>query len=157
MVHESSRGQLETMSSHIRTKQPQNPIQNRITPQAQTVGQTYGERRANGAQTPTARPAQARPVDQFAGKAQTGGGLPAFDANATYRTAKRFAAGSPYRPALLNRIQDGTAPVQTSEVQRPSDNAILNFLDRVIQKPELHSQCSIRNTQRPAGSNRVRS
>lgn len=138
------------MSSHIRTKQPQNQFQSHISGQARTVGQTYGERRANPVSPQTTRPAQPRPADQFTKKSETRGNLPAFDANATYRSARRFAAGAPYRPVLLDRVQEGSAPVKTAEVKKPSDNAILNFLDKIIEKPELHSQRSIRNIGRPS-------
>ncbi|HPQ80831.1 MAG TPA: hypothetical protein PLZ86_03805 [bacterium] len=122
--------------ANIKTKQ-QHPFQNAAQPRA-TVGNTYGARRNVSMNSPQAqaRPAAAKPLDRFskAGVKRTGD-LSRFNANATFRTAKmRFHEG---KPAVMHSLEKGLRPVKLSEkpVTPPSDNAILNFLDKVISDP----------------------
>ncbi len=115
-------------------------IGNKPQKQQTSVGQTYGERRAHFQSQPTQvatqRPQAPKPLDKFAGistKKNKGGlaGL-GFAANATFRAARRFSSGAPYKRPLHDHIEKGTAPV-AGHKNPPSDNAILNFLDRVIK------------------------
>lgn len=113
-------------------KKPQN--------QQASVGQTYGERRerfqSQPTQVATQRPQAPKPLDKFAGisNKKNKGGLAGlgFAANATFRAARRFSSGAPYKRPLHDHIEKGTAPV-AGHKNPPSDNAILNFLDRVIK------------------------
>ena len=126
--------------ANIKTKQ-QHPFQTLAQPKA-TVGNTYGARRTGLTPTPQAqaRQAVAKPIDRFAqGSSKKVGDLSQFNANATYRAARvRFRDG---KPAAIHSLENGLKPIKLSQkpVTPPSDNAILNFLDKVITDPTYAS------------------
>lgn len=128
--------------SQIKTKQQLNPFQGPLSREAQSVGKTYGERRLKQAGLAPKATLTQRPMDKFSHQAGRGG-VADFDPKATYRAARRFSDGAPYRPAAINRIQEGTAP-QASRTGPPSTDAILHFLERIIATPQLHSAQAIR-------------
>ena len=68
-----------------------------------------------------------------------------FDANATYRTARKFANGDPYRPAKVHNLEQGTT-LKPATLKPPSNNALLNFLERVITTPEMHNPKNVRQS-----------
>ncbi|MFH0799586.1 MAG: hypothetical protein V2A66_05320 [Pseudomonadota bacterium] len=129
----------------IKTKQQANPFQGPLSQPAQTVGRTYGERRLGQAGMQPAQTVARKPVDQFSPSGKKASEIATFDPKATYKAARKFSNGAPYRPAIINHLQNGTAPQKTSsEVKRPSNNACLNFLAKVINDPTLHSAQAIR-------------
>jgi hypothetical protein len=131
-----------------------------IKPQKQqqiqrSVGQTIGERRTNSQQPAQASNASvgtpARHKDSFhqnnAAKAQ---GLAGFASNATFRIARKFASDSPFKPAKVERLEQGTLS-RSREVQPPSDDAMVRFLDRIIAtEPEKPRARAAQLSQRPA-------
>ncbi|MFH1829480.1 MAG: hypothetical protein ABH871_01720 [Pseudomonadota bacterium] len=113
-------------------------VRKQLQQQQGRVGNTYGERRNNDSFPTTQRPQASKPLDKFAGIANNANtknktGLAGFAANATFQAARRFSSGAPYKRPLHDHIEKGTAPARGHK-QPPSDNAILNFLDRVIER-----------------------
>jgi hypothetical protein len=135
--------------AHIKTKQPAQFQQ--ISQQRQAgVGATYGERKANTPTLPQGKPLVRKHVDQFSRentpKAST---LTQFNANAAYKSSlKRFVG---VQPRAVHLLENGMRPPKTiSEAKNPSDDRILNFLDKVIANPALKDASSIRNQTRLA-------
>jgi hypothetical protein len=123
------------------------------------VGQSIGERREiQQRQTQAPKPQARKPLDKFAGvsggKSQKS--LAGFAPNATYNQARRFSvAGTPYKKPLHEHIEKGSAPVAGSK-KPPSDRAILNFLDRVIQSaPQATRTTQSKPVQASSAANRV--
>jgi len=86
---------------------------------------------------PAARPAVAKPIDKFSNKRTNSASLARFSPKASFQklSMPRHSGGA-LKPAVLDYIEQGTRPLKVSEktVLPPSDRAILNFLDKVINK-----------------------
>lgn len=131
--------------------------------QQASVGQTYGERRervqSQPTQVATQRPQAQKPLDKFAGisNKKNKGGLAGlgFAANATFRAARRFSSGAPYKRPLHDHIEKGAAPV-AGHKNPPSDKAILNFLNKVIDtsqvSPRIARNRAIKQRKAPVSS-----
>ena len=109
------------------------------TQQKGQVGNSIGERRRIKkdlrAQVAPQRAAVKKPLDKFAGASsgKNKAGLAGFAPNAMFKQARRFnSKATPYKRAMHDHIERGSAPVAGNK-KPPSDKAILNFLDRVIQ------------------------
>lgn len=136
--------------------------------QAQTVGNTIGDRRQiQKARAVETRPAVARPLDKYNKDKNTGKNTELFKSSASYRTGSHSTIAA-YKSAILGRVENGTMPKRSfgierlfskgpspataaNEVKRPSDTAILNFLDKVITNPELQSANRIRRAAQGDG------
>ena len=108
------------------------------------VGATYGERKANASALPQARPVARKPVDQFSkGGTAKASHLTGFNANAAYKSGlKRFVGTA---PRAIHNLQNGLNPPKTiSQATPPTDDRILNFLDKVIASPELKDSASVK-------------
>ncbi|MFH1874882.1 MAG: hypothetical protein ABH859_06835 [Pseudomonadota bacterium] len=119
------------MSNINQKKQPiPNPFHDS---QPQSVGNTYGERaRLQKTSEPAAQESSAaQPRDTFE-KVQ-GSNFPVAP-NASFAQRKRsLFSGSPHRPRALDNIQNGATPrVRPNQPGRPSDRAIVDFLDKVL-------------------------
>jgi len=113
-----------------------NPFQPPNAHLPQTVGTNYGDRtKYQKAQqvSPTA-PQPRAPQDQFNKDKKVNASQ--FASNVDYKTQRRFA--SAYKPTLLDAMEHGSIP-RAKKTGIPSDEKILNFLDRVIntQPPPL--------------------
>lgn len=122
------------MSSNINNgnKNPFRSANDRLPNIPKTVGNNYGDRmkyqKVNNPNR-TSAPAS-RPVDQF----DKGKNVDAsnFAANAKYRNGRRTSSGAPYKPALLHSFENGMVPKINKKAGQPSDDALVNFLDKVI-------------------------
>lgn len=139
------------MSNNIKSKDARQLIERNPV---HTVGGTYGERRLNNVQGNIAPKAASisRPVDQFS-KSKQSNKLAAFNPNATFKAARKFSVDTPYKRPLHDRVERGTAPVVEGEIRAPSDKAIINFLDKLLDDPRLHCQ---RSVQKASGTIRPR-
>ena len=105
----------------VKTKD-QSQLQNR-------VGSSYGERKAV-MQNPTShvnlqKSTVQRPVDKFSNSSADKRNIDAFTPDANFRkSAPVTAAGIPYKRAIHDHVERGSAPQDTS-VKPPSDQAIL--------------------------------
>lgn len=133
-------------------------------PQAQTVGNTIGDRR----QIQKTRDVETRPAiarDKFNTDKNKRKNIELFKSSASYRAGSHSTVGA-YKSAILGRVENGTMPKRSfgierlfskeaapvvAEVKRPSDMAILNFLDKVITNPELQSANRIRRAAQSDG------
>ncbi len=120
--------------SNINSNQKKQPIPNPFNNnQPQTVGNTYGERaKLRHDVNVNQEESRARqPRDTFENVPQNN--LPSHP-NASFSSRKRsLFSGSPHRPRALNNIQQGSTPrVRPNQPGRPSDRAIVNFLDKVL-------------------------
>jgi hypothetical protein len=95
-----------------------------------TVGGTYGERVKYQRTQPDSTPPPQTPRDHFKNNAKSVSDLDEFGANADYKPQRRQALA--YRPQLLDAFESGSIPRVRNGAPRPSDNALVNFLDRVI-------------------------
>jgi len=129
------------------------------TQQKGQVGNSIGERRKIRkdlrAQVAPQRAATKKPLDKFAGVAsgKKGAGLAGFAPNATFKQARRFnSKATPYKRAMHDHIERGSAPVGNKKP--PSDRAILNFLDRVINvapKQQVARNSAVQRAKTNAG------
>lgn len=116
------------------------------TQQKGQVGNSIGERRRIEkdlrAQVAPRKAAVQKPLDKFAGvsSGKNKAGLAGFAPNATFKQARRFnSKATPYKRAMHDHIERGSAPVAGNK-KPPSDRAILNFLDKVINVAPKHQQ-----------------
>jgi len=103
------------------------PFRHQETPQS--VGSNYGDRmKFNKLQQPVSAPAQApsRHVSEFSSDKKMDASQ--FGPNATYKAQRRQTVDG-FKPAMLQHFEDGKIPQSRSGI--PSDEALLNFLDRV--------------------------
>jgi len=154
------------MSNNVRGKR--NPFNGPLSSKTQTVGNTYGARRdltRTGALQP--KSATAKPADKFNHQKNVSKNAELFQANAKYRTGRHSSVGD-YKSAILKQVEKGKISrkrdlsrgltsrqisAEEREVTRPSDGAILNFLDYIIKNPEVQSATRIRrNSSRPTRS-----
>lgn len=145
------------MDNNVRGKR--NPFNGPLTSKPQTVGNTYGDRRAITKTEGLTRQAPVnRPVDKFNHQKNARKNTELFQPNARYRTAKSVPVGS-YKSPVLHRVENGMMPkkkglserllskeipLEEKEAKRPSDGAIINFLDYIIKTPEVQSARRIR-------------
>lgn len=100
------------------------------------VGGSYGERRAV-MQNPAShvnvqKPAVQKPQDKFSNSGTDKRNVDSFTPNANFRRqAPVTAPGIPYKRAMHDHVERGSAPVNSGK-NPPSDDAILRFLDKVI-------------------------
>jgi hypothetical protein len=121
---------MSNINSNSKNVRTQNPLDTAPAQRPQ-VGLNYGDRakfQKVSQPLPPARP----PVDQFKPKKDVD--ATPFASNAAYRSQRRqFIEG--YKPRILDHVENGTAPRVGNKDGIPSDEAILNFLDRVISQP----------------------
>ena len=129
------------------------------TQQKGQVGNSIGERRRIKkdlrAQVAPQRAAVKKPLDKFAGASsgKNKAGLAGFAPNATFKQARRFnSKATPYKRAMHDHIERGSAPVAGNK-KPPSDRAILNFLDKVINVAPKHNQVARSSAVQRAKSN----
>lgn len=123
--------------SNINGRNKDNPFRtanNRLPDIPKTVGNTYGDRMKyrNVNNAGNTAPAS-RPVDQFDNRKNVDASN--FAANASYKKSRRTAAGNAYKPSVLHNFENG-AISNINRVNKnastPSDEALVNFLDKVI-------------------------
>lgn len=128
----------------IKTKHEPNPFQTPISHGPQTVGRTYGERKAMKAPSPSTTQAPQRHVDNFSHGAKRLDNLAAFSPNVAYSTGRRQTAGVAMRPRILHQIQEGTVRPATNKTTMPSNEAYLAILNKVIDNPAFHNPQNLR-------------
>ena len=109
------------------------------------VGNTIGERRQNDGNSlisSSSSPRNHTPQDIFS-RAKKSEALAPFQQNPSASFAKglRRLAGdaAPYKHPAHHMVEKGV-PRHTGNSHPPTDNQILAFLDKVIEKPELQSR-----------------
>jgi len=109
-----------------------NVADNPFRPAAQTVGLNYGDRaKFIRNDQPSSQPQARQSLDQF--EKSRDADKSAFAPNTAYRTQRRQTVEG-YKPKMLDHVENGTAP-RTGKTSAPSDDTILNFLDKVISLP----------------------
>jgi hypothetical protein len=114
--------------------------------QTQTVGNSIGSRREflkeQAVTSAPAKPAQHQPLDKFVG----GKNLEGFAPNASFKAVRAPQSPVPYKKPLHDFVEQGTTPARAG---RPSDTAILNFLDKVIAISPANGLKTLRYTGKP--------
>lgn len=97
----------------------------------QRVGGTYGDRRA---QHISSAVVSRKSVDSFNRPAKRTADLSAFAPDTVYKTRRAYAKGIPYKNLVHDKIEKGElVRAGAKEVKRPTDTAILKFLNKVIE------------------------
>ncbi len=125
------------------------------------VGNSYGERRTamqNPASSVNAqRPAVQKSQDKFSNSTTTNRNIDVFSSNASFRTSAAIhAPGIPYKKPVHEHLERGTAPADTGK-KPPSDQTILNFLDKVIASAPAKSQLRSNVSLNSRALNKVKS
>lgn len=114
----------------IKTKQT-NPFQRPAV--EHKVGGTYGERRLQST-IPLPIAGTQKTTDNFKPSNSNRQQVSNFSSNATFNNARRLGSNiAPYKKALHDRLENGA--LKKSPVKRPSDQAYLNYLAKVIDTP----------------------
>jgi len=102
-------------------------------------GGNYGERqKLNRIKAMQTKPVAKRPVDKFSNNNVDTRNAHLFKPG-KYTAGRRLTAGTPHRVPKLHRLQTGTlqkpilnASAKASIIKKPTDRAILNFLEKII-------------------------
>jgi hypothetical protein len=130
------------MSANVKTRAGTNPL----SEQQKTVAKTHGERRTQRqhADKRATRAATPKKLDQFSRKGAKPGSLSTFGSKASYITNRRFTSNSvPHKRPMHERIENGTAPSDVN-VDRPSDEKLLNFLKWIDNNEHAHNSNKFR-------------
>ena len=142
------------MSNHVKSRR--NPFNGPLASHPKTVGNTYGTRR-NLQNTTSQKPTTIRkPVDKFNRPKTARRTTEKFNPKALYRKGSYDSPGA-YKSAMLRHVEQGKARKKhfasrelagttQSIALKPSDNAMINFLDRIIATPSLHNTRNIRKS-----------
>lgn len=108
------------------------------------VGNSYGERKS-AMQNPASsvnqqRSAVQKSQDKFSNSTTDKRNMDVFSSNAAFRKSLAIhAPGIPYKKPMHEHLERGTAPADTGK-KPPSDQTILNFLDKVIASEPARTQ-----------------
>ena len=131
-------------NNNIKRKPDRNPFKARNQGQPR-VGNTIGERKLLQ-QKPqvTPIPVRRKQIDQFSRNSKKPKNLANFAPNTTVSSgSSQTVRGIPHKKSIHHHIEKGTAPVVTS-YQSPPDPALLKFLKRIIETPQLHNSVRLR-------------
>ncbi|MBT3182452.1 MAG: hypothetical protein HN337_08105 [Deltaproteobacteria bacterium] len=122
--------------SDVRGKK--NPFAGPLGSKPHRVPNTYGARRdLNRVKSTGTAPSKHAPVDKFDKKQNKPKNLESYKSGRDkFKKTRRIATDTPYRPARLEGIENGTTPVVTTPPTEITDEMRINFLDNIIKNAD---------------------
>lgn len=106
------------------------------------VGGTIGERKVREHLPPPPQRTVAKATDQFEAQKRANN-VDQFSSNATFKNSRKVSSDTPYKFASHDQLEKGVSGCGNEHIAPPSDQAILNFLDQVIENPVFHNPRAI--------------
>ncbi len=124
------------MSNDVRGKK--NPFSGPLGSKTQRVPNTYGARRDyKRVKSSKTAPKKQATVDKFDRKQNRPKNLEPYKSGRDkFKKARRIATETPYRPARLAGIEEGTTPVVTHKPAQITDEMRIKFLDNIIMNAD---------------------